>query len=374
MLSIFVAGDFVPRRRIKSLVEIGDFRFFDEVLPYTRSADYSIVNLECPILVDKADHINKTGPNLRCERKAVDALKYAGFQAVTLANNHFRDYGQIGVLNTLSSCENVGLKTVGGGRNYDEASKNLEVSKNGKRLTIINACEHEWSIADNDRGGSRPLNPIDIYYDIVNSKKESDYVMVILHGGTEHYNLPTPRMKRLYRFFVDAGADAVVNHHQHCYSGYELYKGKPIFYGLGNFCFDKYKAENNPFWEDGYAVTIYFDEEINFELHPYSQCSEDYCGVSFLEDRLVFNEKLLKLNNIISDDIVLKDAFERMAVGKSQTLKALLAPYSGILLKIMQKGLIPSFVNKQRLQRLLAFVQCESHHDILVEYLKQKVQ
>lgn len=374
MLSIFVAGDFVPRRRIKSLVEIGDFRFFDGVLSYTGSTDYSIVNLESPILVDKADPINKTGPNLCCDRKAADALKYAGFQAVTLANNHFRDYGQTGVLNTLTSCENVGLKTVGGGRNFEEASKNLVVSKNEKKLTVINACEHEWSIAKTDRGGSRPLNPLDIYYDIVNSKKESDYVMVILHGGTEHYNLPTPRMKQLYRFFVDVGADAVVNHHQHCYSGYEIYKKKPIFYGLGNFCFDKHKAENKPSWEDGYAVTINFDEEINFELHPYTQCSEDYCGVRFLDDSDAFNERLLKLNNIISDDVVLKEAFERMAIGKSQTLRALLAPYTGIWLRLMQKGVIPSFVNKPRLQRLLAFVQCESHHDILVEYLKQEVQ
>ena len=83
-----------------------------------------------------------------------------------------------------------------------------------------------------------PLLPIQQFYKIQEAKENADYVLVIVHGGIEHYQLPTSRMIETYRFFIDAGADAVVNHHQHCYSGYERYKSKPIIYGLGNLLFD----------------------------------------------------------------------------------------------------------------------------------------
>jgi len=109
----------------------------------------------------------------------------------------------------------------------------------GKKIGVINACEHEFSIADNEHGGSNALDLINMQEDITEVRKEADFVVLILHGGIEQYHYPTPRMKRWYRHFVDLGADAVVNHHQHCINGYEVYKGKPIFYGLGNFYFLK---------------------------------------------------------------------------------------------------------------------------------------
>ena len=74
--------------------------------------------------------------------------------------------------------------------------------------------------------------------DIQIAKEDNDLVIVIVHGGREHYQLPTPKQRERFRFYADAGADFVVGHHTHCYSGYEIYKGKPIFYSLGNFIFD----------------------------------------------------------------------------------------------------------------------------------------
>ena len=59
---------------------------------------------------------------------------------------------------------------------------------------------------------------------------------MIVHGGHECYNLPSPRMQKQYLFYADQGADIVVGHHTHCISGYEVYKGVPIYYSLGNFC------------------------------------------------------------------------------------------------------------------------------------------
>jgi poly-gamma-glutamate synthesis protein (capsule biosynthesis protein) len=121
---------------------------------------------------------------------------------------------------------------VGGGTNLQEASKILYKKIDEKVLALINCCENEFSIATEVTAGSNPLNPIQQYYAIQEAKSKADYVLVIVHGGHELWQLPSPRMQETYRFFIDAGADAVVNHHQHCYSGYEIYKKKPYILNL----------------------------------------------------------------------------------------------------------------------------------------------
>ena len=100
-----------------------------------------------------------------------------------------------------------------------------------------------------------PLIRSAVFYAIEEAKKKADFVVVIAHGGHEHYNLPSPRMKKWYRFFVDAGAHAVVGHHTHIISGYEVYKDAPIFYSLGNFCFD-WEGLRNMEWNNGMLVEV----------------------------------------------------------------------------------------------------------------------
>ncbi|MBQ8935725.1 MAG: CapA family protein, partial [Oscillospiraceae bacterium] len=129
------------------------------------------------------------------------------------------DYGQVGVEDTIN-CLAGKIYCVGGGKTLAEARAILYKQIGGKAVAIINFCENEWSIARKDRGGSNPMNVITNFNDIRTAREESDLVVVIVHGGVEHYSLPTPRMKELYRFYIDAGADVVINHHQHCFSGW----------------------------------------------------------------------------------------------------------------------------------------------------------
>lgn len=370
-MKILIAGDFVPRFRIQKMTESCDYSFFEEVKEYTAKSDYSIINLEAPIVKGVCDPIVKTGPNLKCSPYTMEAIKYAGFNCVTLANNHFYDYGNRGVVDTIDSCKSSEIDYVGGGVNLAAAEDILYRKVANKTLAVINFCENEWSIASETDGGSAPLNLIHNVRNIQKAKKTADYVLVIIHGGTEQYQLPSPRMKETYRFLVDQGADAVVNHHQHCYSGYEVYKEKPIFYGLGNFCFDKNDPNDN-LWNEGYLVQIDFSEEkINFTVLPYIQCSKS-ANVSFLAEKSAFEESIDNLNKIIADEHKLQDYFAEMAISKSYL--QILEPYNcnNKILRILKaKGILPSFLSREKKNLILNVFRCEAHKDVIFKLLQQ---
>ena len=376
MMKILIAGDYVPRFRITEKLNNEDYGFFNEVKALTNQADYSIVNLECPLVLHDAHPIEKSGPNLKCETVHVmDSLKYAGFDCVTLANNHFRDFGDVGVADTLDACQKYGIDYVGGGNDIYQAEETLYKEIDGKRFAFINCCEHEFSIATENNGGSNPLNPIKQFYAIKEARNNSDYVIVIVHGGTELYNLPTPRMKETYRFFVDAGADAVVNHHQHCYSGYEIYNGKPIFYGLGNLCFDKQYSDE--LWQYGFAVQMSFSEEvIGFDLHPFFQCGE-IPKIIFLknDERMGFSDNIDRLNRIIVNSDTLKKYYDNYLERiKSSKLLNLEPIYSRYVRFLQAKRLLPRQIAGRAMLDWYVRLTCESHNDIVSKILFDEIE
>lgn len=373
MINILICGDYCPRDRVADLIESENYKaVFGEIVNYTSQADYSIVNLEAPVVESEALPIAKCGPNLKCSSKAVKAIRYAGFDMVTLANNHFYDYGDRGVEDTLKACKEQGVEFVGGGVNAMEASAVLYKEINGIKIAIINCCEHEFSIATESSGGANPLNAIRQYYDIQEAKRKADRVIVIVHGGHEHYNLPSPRMKETYRFFIDAGADVVVNHHQHCYSGYEEYKGRPIFYGLGNFCFD-WRTQRNSFWNTGYMVSLKIDSDMYYELIPYVQGSDDYPGVHILSDteRKGFDNQIKDLNKFISNDNQLRTERERFMEQTKDIYLLSLEPYQNRYIRALYtRKLLPSSISAERRLQLLNYLQCESHIERLLYSLQ----
>ena len=259
------------------------------------------------------------------------------------------------------------MDVVGVGKNLQEAEQTLYIEKNGKKLAIINCCEHEFSIATEKSCGANPLNPIRQYYCIQKAKKNADYVLVIIHGGHEHYQLPSPRMQETYRFFVDAGADAIVNHHQHCYSGYEIYNGKPIFYGLGNFCFD-WEGLPSKKWTEGYLVELGFDVDITFKIYPYCQYG-NVATINLLEQNS-FDETINKLNEIISNPESLKKSSLDYYDNSKDEIATFLEPIRNRYIRGLQnRGLFPKFMNNKWLPELSNVVMCEAHKDKLEYYL-----
>lgn len=368
-MNILIAGDFCPRDRVSKLIDDGKEEYvLGEVKDVIAKMDYSIVNFECPITNGEERPITKCGPNLSCSEKGVKAIKWAGFDCVTLANNHFYDYGDEGVNESLLVFDNNGIDHVGGGRSLEEASRILFKEINGCTLAIINCCEHEFSIATDNTGGANPLNPIRQYYDIQEAKSKADYVLVIIHGGPEHWQLPSPRMTETYRFFIDAGADVVVNHHQHCFSGYELYRNKPIFYGLGNLCFDS-PSKRNDIWNEGYMVKIVFKKDILFEIIPYTQCDKE-AKVSIMDFNFI-KKRIDRLNRLLVIPNELNECTENYYFKTAYYYGNVLEPIrSRYYLALKKRGLLPSLISNRRKVIAENYICCESHRDKLIWWLK----
>lgn len=376
-MRILVAGDYCINGRMKNLQSLDEKNnILKDVMSIIKESDYAIVNLECPIVEGDAIPIHKQGPHLKSEKWAISILKNAGFHCVTLANNHFLDFGIKGVDHTIKTVLENGMDYVGGGLSLSEASETLYKNVKQEKIAIINCCEHEFSIATKTTPGANPLNTIQQYYKIIEAKKKADYVLVIVHGGHEHYQLPSIRMKELYHFFIDAGADVVINHHQHCYSGYEVYKEKLIFYGLGNFCFD-WEGKRNSIWNKGYMVLLSLNKEkIDFMIYPYTQCNT-IAVVKKMQNTEVreFENNLYKLNDIILDDTLLRKHFENFGISKRKEYEFVLEPFMGRIMRYLYKrNLIHSFLSTKRRIEFADFIGCESHHDLLMYIIHSNLE
>ena len=375
MVQIIIAGDFCPKDRVADLFEKEKYgEVLGEVKPIVEGADYAIVNLESPIVNGEAAPIKKSGPNLKSSNKIVKAIKYAGFKGVTLANNHFYDYGENGVLTTFKELKSNSIDYVGAGINIDDASKILNISINGKNVAFINCCEHEFSIATDISAGCNPLDIIGQYHVIQKAKRSSKYVIVIIHGGIEMFQLPTPRMVKTYRFFIEAGADAVINHHQHCFSGYEYYLGKPIIYGLGNFCFD-WKGKTNDIWFQGYMAKLLLkDDNVNFTPIPYIQCDEKPAIQLSIVKKSVFEQRIRELCSIISDEKLLLAEYEKL-LQRTWRNYDLISPYANRYMNwLYKKGALPSIMPKKKLYSIINAIRCESQQERLLDTLNKKIK
>lgn len=372
-MRILIGGDFTTTSRGEKAVKEKS-AFSDEIVNLIKDADISILNLEAPVADVSNTKINKVGPHLRTSEETVKYLKECGIDIVTLANNHFYDYGSAGVIKTIDCLIANQIDYVGGGRNKEEYRKILYKEREGKTIALLNYCESEFSV--NDEIGSNPLNPINAYYDIRAAKEKTDFILIMTHGGVEGYNLPTPRMQTLYRYFIDLGADVVVNGHQHCHSGYERYNGGLIFYGLGNLFFDKGVTRGNG-WNEGFILELCIETSKNyiFKIHPYNQCLTSSASVCLLDkpsEKDFFGE-MNRLNYIISDVGNLKSSFDTHCLLQKRNKMAWFTPYANrYLLALYRRKLLPSFLYGNKKLQILNMLRCESHREVCLNCLNME--
>ena len=161
-----------------------------------------------------------------------------------------------------------------------------------------------------------------------------------------------------------------MNHHQHCYSGYEIYKGKPIVYGTGNFCMDKVPVLTRQIWNYGYMVIWDTDSPDSIKIKPYEQCGENP-SVHLLPDD-AFDDNLKRLNLVIANREMLETKTTEYYQLEAKRIRNVLEPIQNrFIAGLQRRGLLPSLLTNKWLLKLQDFILCESHRDKLEYFFKK---
>lgn len=261
-MNILIGADVVPTNSNTDLFTSGDVHGLlgEELFSVLRNADYRIFNLEVP-LTDQEHPIPKCGPNLIAPTKCVAGYKAMQADLLTLANNHILDQDQQGLVSTCSVLDDAGIAYTGVGQTPEEAAKPYIFECDGKRIGVYACAEHEFSIVTEYTAGANPIDLLETPDHIAALKAECDYVIVLYHGGKEHYRYPSPNLQKVCRKLVEKGANLVVCQHSHCIGCEEKYQGGTIVYGQGNFLFDGSKSE---FWQTSLLIQLSDNYEISF--------------------------------------------------------------------------------------------------------------
>jgi poly-gamma-glutamate synthesis protein (capsule biosynthesis protein) len=186
--------------------------------------------------------------HFRADPSTVSALLTMGCDVAGVANNHVYDYGEQGLLDTLSTLEDNGIPYIGAGQNLQEASEPVYFIINGRKIAFVAATQIERSTrytkeaTDSSPGVLKTLNPQKFVQAISLAKQNADYVICYVHWGTEDSVLYEEGQEELARSFIQAGADAIIGGHTHCLQGIDVIDGVPVFYSLGNFYFSQEAA------------------------------------------------------------------------------------------------------------------------------------
>ena len=261
-MNILIGADLVPTSSNIDLFASGDTRaLLDEKLQAVlKDADYRVFNLEVP-LTDRQTPISKCGPNLIAPSKCVAGYQAMQIDLLTLANNHILDQDRQGLESTCAVLGAAGIAYTGVGNTPEEAAKPYIFECGGKRIGVYACAEHEFSIVTEHSAGANPIDLLESPDHIAALKAQCDYVIVLYHGGKEHYRYPSPNLQKVCRKLVEKGADLVVCQHSHCIGCEEKYRSGTIVYGQGNFLFDHSESE---FWQTGLLVRIGDSFEISY--------------------------------------------------------------------------------------------------------------
>ena len=223
---------------------------FARFAPLFKSPDVRVGNLEC--VVATVGSVEPEKPNTF--RVPPSTFKYVRkhFDAVGLANNHSGDFGPKAFTQMVGLLKREGLGYYGGGLNLSEAHTPWVVERKGVRIAFLgyNEFQPRNFEADHDRAGIAWSEDEQVVRDIATARTQwrADVVIPIMHWGWEEAKA-NPRQRALARRMIDAGADAVIGGHPHQVQDTDVYKGKPIFYSLGNFVFEGFTDKvNNIGW------------------------------------------------------------------------------------------------------------------------------
>lgn len=368
-MKLLIGADIVPTKSNCKLFEDGDVKTLlgDDLLAIMQKADFRVFNLETP-LCDKAEPIAKCGPNLMAARSTVVGLKMMDIDLLTLANNHILDQGEQGLTSTVEVLQEQKIGFVGVG-DKETAAKSYYLND---EIGVYACAEHEFSIVGKPwEQGVNPFTPRSVL-DVMDAKKRCKFLVVLYHGGKEHYRYPSPDLQENLRILVDAGADLVIAQHTHCIGCEEKYHGGTIIYGQGNFLFDHSDSE---FWQTSLLIKV--DDDFEVSYLPLRKSSNKV--------RLAQGEDAEEILNIFRQrsEQIKQDAFVAQEYRKfaASMIGGYLGAFAGwtswlpvrALNKLSGHTLTPFLVNMMYGKRLklamLNYVECEAHRELMIEGL-----
>jgi len=275
-ISVIAVGDVVVNRKDPASL-------FAHVTSVIKSADVAFCHLEGLFSKKGNPQVYVQEPSLpyslRADPQNAVALTHAGFDVVSAGSNHTLDWGFDGLLDTIDTCERLGIKVIGAGRNIIEARKPAILDESGTRVAFLAYCSvlPRGYEAGPNKIGAAPLRASTSYeavnwqagvppkvvtvadkgdmdamgHDIKAAKKHADVVVISMHWGVHLIpSIIAMYQREAAHFAIDQGADIIVGHHAHVLKGVEVYKGKAIFYSMGNFAVDCPRGVLPGSWKD----------------------------------------------------------------------------------------------------------------------------
>jgi len=251
-----------------------------EVREYLRGADLTLANLENPMIRDAVWHPEDT--TFTGDLRLLPILDQGGIDGVTLGNNHILDAGTSGLEETIAHLDDAGIAHAGAGMDLAQAREPMIFDLGGTKVGVLSyqgVPSYDWAWATETAPGTAPLLTEVMREDVHRLESRVDLVVVSPHWGKEYMATPEDWQVDFAHAAVDAGTDVFVGGHAHWPKGVEVYKGKPIFYGVGNFLLDQSWSEETStgiFAE----ITLYQDRPIQFRPVPFIIL--DYAQPNFL--------------------------------------------------------------------------------------------
>ena len=242
-LTVAFTGDILLDRGVRRQIEDNGIEsIFDERADSVfRCSDIVVGNLECPATTLRTPMMKRFV--FRAEPEWLEALRAHGFTHLNLANNHSVDQGRRGLVDTWHNVERYGMVPVGVGNTMDEAAQPVMLAEYPRKVWIIASLqmplEHFAYLPESPSVNQESIDSMLVRIRALRMEDTTAVILVSLHWGQEHTLEPTPPQRSIARRLIDAGADALICHHTHTLQTIEQYRGKYIYYSLGNFIFDQ---------------------------------------------------------------------------------------------------------------------------------------